>query len=251
MKKLSLLLSILFFAGLVSGQKIKKQIVYLKNGSVVKGNLVDLDENKMSVQSAKNTWVFDRADIDTIVGTVSSGDLQQGYPSWFMRTSFGVLLGSEENSKTAPFSCDLSANFRVFQRFYAGAGLGVDFLDETYTPVFANLEYHFRSSEITPFVGVKLGYLVPTTDKVSYQSSSFGVYDANFNYYPYYSSNMEPKGGFMVNPTIGFISYMNAHIGFSLAVGYRYCGTKLEGENNHTLETDYNRLSIHLGILFN
>lgn len=241
----------LLFVGISFGQKMKKDVVYLKNGSVIKGRLVEVDDEKMLVQSSRNTWVFNRSDIDTIAIKPLKIGKPDSSPGWFAHCSMGVLVGNSDNVKQSPFSADFSANFKLVNHLYAGAGVGVDLLEESYLPVFGNLEYHFRKSDVTPFVSMKAGYKVPLDGDVSHRGVLYDVYWPNYNYYPYYNQTLENKGGLMLNPSIGIISFVNEHLGFSLAFGYRYSQVTFKGDDNYELETNYNRLSIKLGILFN
>jgi len=240
----------LLFVGMSSAQKVKKDVVYLKNGSVIKGRLVEVDDEKMLVQTSRNTWVFNRSDIDTIATKPLAIANSEYSPNWYAHCSMGVLVGNSDNVKQSPFSADFSANFKLVNDLYAGAGVGVDFLEESYLPVFGNLEYHFRKSGVTPFVSMKAGYMVPLDGNVNSQQGGIYYWDY-YSYYPYYTQTLENKGGLMLNPSVGIISFINQHLGFSLAFGYRYSQVTFKGDDNYELETNYNRLSIKLGILFN
>ena len=123
-------------------------------------------------------------------------------------------------------------------------------LYEVITPVFVKLEYRFHPGSVTPFIGMKGGYLVPLDGDVT---TSGGVYPMYYDYYfaPYYSELLDNKGGVMLNPEVGFISPINDRLGFSLAFGYRFSQVKFKGENHYEIETNYNRLTIRIGILFN
>lgn len=259
MKKfLLLILSLLFLlvlilaCGSVFAQNGKKETVYLKNGTVLKGRLMQLDEQNVLVQSGRRTWFFKKSEIDTV--SVSQFELKEPFQynaSWFTECSMGVLLGSSVNEKSAPFSGDVSANFRILPGTYAGLGAGVDFLEESYLPVFLNLQYHFRNTHITPFIGFKGGYMFALDGNVRSNDVIYmwGYYD--YIVAPYYSESLDNKGGMMLNPSFGFVSYLNPNLGLSLSFGYRYNQTTFKGENHYKLETNYNRLSIRLGIIFN
>lgn len=250
MRKLALIITASLLCGMSFAQKVKKEVVYLKNGSVVKGRLVELDDKRMIVQSARNTWVFNRTDIDTTTSSPVRKVESVGELNWFAKASVGVLVGSADNEKEAPFSFDFSANMKVLPKLYAGLGAGVDFFEESYMPVFGNLEYHFRKSRITPFVGMSGGYMVPLDGDIKTMSP---IYYSSFSsmYYPYRDVTWENKGGLMLNPSIGFVSSLNENLGLSLSFGYRYSRVVYKGESQNELETNYNRLSIRIGILFN
>ena len=253
MKKMVWIGILLFLFGGAYGQKNKRELVYLNNGSIVKGQVVPFDDDRMVVRTSRDMLVLFKSDIDTI----TSGKLKQmvekeGKP-WFIKTAVGVLAGGSDNAKESPFSFDASLNFRVIPRFYAGLGAGVDLLEESYLPAFLNFEYHFRDSRFTPFVGFQGGYLFPLDGEVG-MNGGYYFYDIMpySSYWPYYPlQKLDNEGGFMFNPSIGFVSHINNNLGISLSFGYRYSQVTFNGDDNYELETNYNRLSVKLGIIFN
>jgi sRNA-binding regulator protein Hfq len=249
MKNLILLLLLLLLVGGAFGQKEKNETVFLKNGSVIKGRLVQVDDQNVVIRSHRNVWVLNRSEIDTVAVKVPVLTDAFVAPRWFAECSAGVLLGSADNKKQSPFSIDFSANLQMLPGLYAGLGTGVDFLEESFLPVFVNLEYHFRPAYVTPFIGMKGGYLFPLEDDV-YDDGTYMLYDY-YNSLPWYPQSLDNKGGIMLNPSVGFISRINGHLGLSLAFGYRFSQVKYKGEEHYEIETNYNRLSIRLGILFN
>ena len=252
MKKIALLVVLLLFVCGAFAQKQKKEVIYLKNGSVIKGQLVQVDDEKVVVHSAQNTWVFRQSEIDTVASKWLATPHEPVSKAWFFKTSLGLLPGGSDNTKETPFSFDASLNARLFAGLYAGLGAGIDFLEESYLPVFMNLEYQFRRSRFTPFVGVQGGYLLPVDGEVNMQN---GYYYYDFmpysSYWPYPQQTLDNKGGLMLNPSFGFVSHINPNPGISLAFGYRFSQVTFKGENSYELETNYNRLSVRLGILFN
>ncbi|MGQ8335934.1 hypothetical protein ACUNWD_05235 [Sunxiuqinia sp. A32] len=250
MKKITILLALVLVVGSSFAQKNKKQIIYLKNGSVIKGNLAQVDDQKVAINSGRNIIVINEAEIDTITSKWKPESFDGIKAPYFIKTSIGILAGGSNNSKPTPFSFDASFNYGICPQCYVGAGLGVDLLEESYLPVFLNLEYHFRESQFTPFVGIQGGYMVPLDDHVRTQT----YYDMApwISYWPnYYQETLDNKGGYLINPSFGFVSQVNQNLGISLSFGYRFHKVGFEGDNEYELEREYNRLSIRLGILFN
>lgn len=258
MKKFCLFVFITLIAFPVLAQTLKGR-VYLKNGTILKGKF-KYSENleRLQVESAGNLWVFDASDIDSVT-TIDSyryKDYKQDKPnsSFFLRTEIGLLVGNSENSQTAPFSFTSSLNYSIAPKISIGAGAGIEFLKESYLPVFLNFEYKFRNSHSTPYVFVKTGYQVPL------EESQAIYYD---NYYPIWSSSsfapwpnyqqegMDARGGFLINPGVGFQRMFSTGFGMSFAFGYQFHRLQFKGENDYQLDIDYNRLTIKLGIIFN
>jgi len=249
-KNLIMFLSLLFFAP-VFGQKNKKDIVYLKSGGIIKGQLITQDAEIVKINSDGNEWVFKNAEVDSI-SRYKRVDSEAGQnKKYFFDTTMGVLVGNSGNSQNAPFSFMTSVNFKTIDKLYAGAGLGVEFFDETYMPAFAQIQYKFRNTRFTPFVNLQFGYMIPLED---------GPNEPYNGYYPYYSSyypgpqsnnELNTEGGYMINPSFGFQRYASENFGWFFSFGYRYHQLNYSGADDYKLESNFSRLSLKIGIIFN
>lgn len=255
MKKLCLFLFVIIIANSVFAQS-EKGYVYLKNGTILKGKYnYSADFKKLKLESAGNLWVFDVSEIDSITN-LRSKQLHEienriSVSPLFYRTEIGFLAGNSENSQEAPFSFTASGNYIVDPNFSVGAGFGVEFLKESYLPVFVNFEYKVRNTYSTPYFFVKAGYQVPIE---SSQTVYYDVYPMYSSFWPgpdYWNGDLKPKGGFLINPGLGYQRMFSSTFGMSFAFGYQFHRLKFSGENDYGLDIDYNRLTIKLGILFN
>ena len=258
MKKLCLftfavLLTISVFA------QSEKGFVYLKNGTILKGKFDYTDAGKLRVESAGNIWVFNVAEIDSVAGRRASRLAQMEnlpeYSRIFYRTEVGVLAGNSQNSQSAPFSFTGTVNYLITTQFSAGAGFGAELLKESYLPAFVNAEFKLRNSWSAPYFFVKAGYQIALED-------SHEIY---YDVEPYWSSSsiwpgpqpahsygkLDPKGGVMVNPGIGYSHLFSPGFGMSLGFGYQFHRLQYKGENDYGLDIDYNRLTVKLGFIFN
>jgi hypothetical protein len=251
MKKILLLIVASLFMGLAFAQQSKKDLVYLKSGGIIKGQIITNDVEIVKINSAGNEWVFKQTDVDSISRYKRSRKESALAQNYFFDTSMGVLVGNSGNSHSAPFSFMTSVNFKVKGNFYAGAGLGTEFLDESYMPAFAQFQYKFRDTKFTPFVNLQVGYQVPLEDANRSQATIY--YDYSSNYYPYPKNNgkLNADGGFMINPSIGFQRFTSDNFGWFFAFGYRYHQLNYTGDNDYKLETNYSRLSLKIGFIFN
>ena len=231
----------------------KKGYIYLKNGSVLKGKYKYSNNlDKLQVQSSEGVWIFDASEIDSIRTNLHQNknfEVNTSKSPIFIRTEIGVLIGNSENSQSAPLSLTSSVNYSIDKHFSVGAGVGVEFLKETYLPVFVNFEYKFRDSYSTPYLFLKTGYQVPLEE-------SREVYDDMYwarSYMPWPNNSQEPmdtKGGFMINPGAGYQRMFSSGFGMSFAFGYQFHRLHYSGKNDYGLDIDYNRLTIKLGIIF-
>ena len=257
MKKLCLLLLALILV-LPAISQTEKGYVYLKNGTIIKGRYIySEDHQKISIQSAGNLWIFDAAEVDSISSRKSQGlqdfTIQQNSSKFFYRIEAGVLKGNSDNSQDAPFSLTGSVNYQVQPHFSVGLGLGVEFLKESYMPVFVNLEYKLRAQASTPYLFLKAGYQVPLEDS---NEIYYDVYPLWYDYvswnYVIPQSSYDCKGGFLFNPGVGYQHMFSRNFGINFAVGYQFHRLNYSADDgDYELDIDYNRLSIKLGIIFN
>lgn len=243
------MLCVLLTTGIFA-QKIKKEVIYLKNGSILKGKLVRIDDEKVVVHSSRNVFVFKNSEIDTITSNLLSAPETIKDKPWFVKTSVGILAGSSSNSKSAPISFMTSINYNLTGGLFAGLGTGVEFFEESYMPAFINLEYYLRNSHFTPFVGLQGGYLIPLDDKT--HSLDYRYYLSSSSYWPGpQTQEVEPDGGFMLNPSFGFKGMVSQNFGWMFSFGYRFHQLDFSGEDDYGIERNYNRLSVRVGIIFN
>ncbi|HSH20266.1 MAG TPA: hypothetical protein VLA03_07420, partial [Draconibacterium sp.] len=228
MKKLCLLLIAAIIAFPVFGQS-QKGYVYLKNGTILKGKYrYTEDLSKLQIESAGNLWLFDADEIDRVTSKKSQFKAYEDQTlnsPFLLRTEIGVLVGNSSSSQSAPFSFTSALNYDIIPKLSVGAGIGLEFLKETYLPVFVNMEYKLRNSYSMPFVFLKTGYQVPIEDTNPIYNYEIQPLYYDFMPWPYpnnYNQTLEAKGGFMINPGIGYQRMFSSGFGMSFAFGYQF-----------------------------
>ena len=254
MKKILILAIALLLLVPAFGQKSKKDVVYLKTGAVIRGQLLTYDLATVKINSDGNLWVFNPSEVDSVSWQTKTKSVDSGLSkNYFFDTSMGVLVGNSGNAQKAPFSFMTSANFRVLDKLYVGAGLGAEFLDETYMPAFAQVQYKFRNTRFTPFVNLQFGYMVPLEDSNNQNYNNY--YPSYSDYYPggqtQTSGKLKTEGGYMINPSLGFQRFTSENFGWFFSFGYRYHQLNYSGDNDYKLEENYTRLSLKIGVIFN
>jgi len=255
MKKLCLFLFAMLLTVYGFGQA-EKGVVYLKNGTILKGRYQYFDDfNKLRVESAGNIWVFPAGEVDTVTSR-SAARIREIHEqpdgrALYFRTELGVLAGNSENSQSAPLSFSGTLNYSITSNFSAGAGVGVEFLKESYLPAFLNLEYKFRNESSAPYLFIKGGYQVPLEESREVYNN---VWPATSSIWPGPAPDYEkldPRGGVLVNPGIGYSHLFSPGFGMSFAFGYQFHRLQYDGEKDYQLNIDYNRLTVKLGFIFN
>lgn len=240
---------LLFFCSVLAYGQAQKGTVYLKNGSIINGKFsYSNDMEKLMVHSSGNTWVFDQADVEK-VETKGIKNNEGLTPSVFGKAEMGVAIGNSENSKSAPFSFTASMNYYLLNTMTVGIGVGAEFLEESYLPAFANVEYHFRSPSSSPFLFIKGGYMVPLDNTANYYGQEYPVtYDMWSSYYiP--PEPLETRGGMFINPGFGYMRVFEKGFGLSLAFGYQFHNLNYSGEDEYEFHVNSNRLTLKIGVI--
>lgn len=166
----------------------------------------------------------------------------------FNVTTIGVLSGSSQNRQVAPFSFQSLMLYQFDEHIVAGLGLGIDFLEETYLPLVIDFRYYLRGTRFSPFVFAQTGYSIPT-DKSASQDIINDHYSIWPGPYPQ-SEDVEPLGGFQLNPGFGIRHMFHSDFGLEISFSYRYQRLNYQYGSSTRLEIDYTRLNIRIGILF-
>lgn len=228
-------------------QKAKNDVVYLKSGAVIKGQLMTYDAETVKINSAGNLWVYKVADVDSVSRYKKPAREKIPGNNYFFDVSAGVLKGNPDNSQSAPFSFTTSMNFKVADRLYVGGGIGAEFMEETYMPAFAQFQYRLRDSRFTPLINLQAGYEVPIEE--SRQSQPYVYHNL---YYPYPQNNekLNANGGLLMNPSFGFHQTVSESFGWFFSFGYRYHRLNYTGKDSYKLDRNYSRLSLKIGFTF-
>ncbi|HPT30718.1 MAG TPA: hypothetical protein PLW67_02710 [Prolixibacteraceae bacterium] len=269
MNKILLFLAMLFLTSAAIGQSTpysqeayyRKGYIFMKNGSVLKGKYRYAPAmDKIRVISGQNSWVFDATEVEKISSkaprpvyepdtTFSSYVYQDS--KWFNISELGIMVGDPNDSQSAPMAFSSSLYRQAWKNIYAGAGIGLEFYKESYLPVSVSLLYKLRNSRFTPIAVLKGGYAVPVGESrsVYYDVVPSNIYRSDLIWQgtSQSQSNLDAKGGFLIEPSLGFVRQTPSGLGFTMSFGYRFHRLNYTGENDYRLFIDYNRFLIKLG----
>lgn len=218
----------------------KTDLVKLKNGSVIRGNIVSIvpDGNVTINDNAGNTWVFRMTEISSIEETedANPNSLSAFSPGWVSLTSIGFLAGSQSSSYIAPFSIQTSAGYRNSAGIYTGLLTGLEFINVTYIPIMVDLQYSLRQGRVMPVVIARGGYVVPSDTEDQ-------IYGTTYNY----------SGGITGAVGIGLKVRSEDIFAWEISALYRYMQINYTEEYewqtyNNTYKDIYNRMELRLGI---
>lgn len=191
MRFLSILSFVLFFSlgAYAQNDSSENEIkVYLKNGSVLKGELVDYNPNENLVFILNGHEITLAAkEVKKIVMTASSSrknisKIKEG--KLYHRTNIGLLSNANGNG----ISLNYSALYLHKHWFGLGIGTGIDnyYFREgrNVYPVFLEFRSYLVDANSSPYVSLKSGYGIIFADEDL--------------------SQVNARGGFILNPTFGY-----------------------------------------------
>ena len=167
----------LYFLLLLAAAQITtsaKEVIYLKNGSIIKGDIVEIIPNKtLTVETADgSTFVCNYDDIDKITREKTENNEVKATPE----PKQGNKLSPLKRGYSAQINSDIFANsltcgpvittvhgFRFNPKISIGLGTGIRFdpYNEDYAiPVFANVRYDILNRKISPFMAANSGIAI-------------------------------------------------------------------------------------------
>jgi hypothetical protein len=227
----------LLIASQLNGQKTDQ--VKLKNGSVIRGEIVELiPEGHVTIDDfAGNTWVFPMNEIEEIrrVERIAAQQSIAFEPGWVNMTSIGFLAGSGNSMQVAPFTFQNSLGYRQSSGLYTGLIAGIEFLNINHVPLMADIQYTLRNSEVSPVAILRGGYMLP--GKWS---------DDN------YGNELSYSGGPAASVGVGLKIRSKESFAWDISVLYRYMQIRYSenyewNDSEYSYTDIYNRLELRLG----
>ena len=225
----------------IQGQDVDH--VYLKSGSIIRGKILEIQpENHLKIQDlCGNVWFYGMNEVDKITSEPyrpdqrikkSSLEFETGFVNI---TSIGFLAGSPQNEQTAPLSLQMINGWRNSLGIFTGLGIGVEFLNTNYLPLFFDLRYDLFGTDVVPYLVARGGYGVPLR-------SDREEYDIAYSYF----------GGPLIGAGFGLKIKSRNHFAWDVGIMYRYQKTGYQevydwNNQEYTYTDVYNRIEIRLG----
>jgi len=174
MKKIFTFILLLAFSMLANAQQSFQDVVYLKSGSIIRGTIIEQVPNvSIKIETAdKNVFFYKIDEIEKITkepfpnarsSSVSNSGITNGYCG-IINIGYGFGIG-ENSEGINSLNLDFINGFQLFPYFSVGLGTGVKvwfIKDITEKPIlipaFVNLRGHFLKGNISPYLGIDLGY---------------------------------------------------------------------------------------------
>lgn len=241
MKKHLILIILLTIIILPLSAQRTKDALYLKNGSIIYGKLMEITENKYRIQTSDGSlFNYSSDEVDRFLKVAPQYEGRKSNGMGFALEA-GLLIGSQESQFDAPFSFNITANYTTATKNIIGLGSGVEFIGSAFSPLYLEYKRLFNDKKTAPFVFFRGGALIHTGgDEHSDPGNPY-----------YYPKNY--KGGASVTIGTG-ISWAKEDFETYLTFAYRYAQTSYsQGSYNdvtYTYENNYNRLEVKFGFKF-
>jgi hypothetical protein len=192
MKRL-LVLIILILMGtqfILAQRRVTEDVVYLKNGSVIRGLIVEeVPGVSLKIQTAdRNVFVFQLSEIEKIVyepitPRYGAGKDPETKPGMLHAGTFAFQLEFSHNGSLRQYEAGnftgltASAGYRLQPGLVAGIGIGIENQYEmNWIPVFGEIRADLFKSPVQPFVYGRAGYNTPSNSDYYYQQYFGGMF---------------------------------------------------------------------------
>lgn len=227
----------------LNAQKQEVDAVHLNNGEVYRGSLKEhINPEIVQLETlCLNTRLFNVSDINRIdreqVDLSAFSRQAVSDAGYFNRTNLGALIGTG-NENNAIFSIQMVNGYKFGRRYHPGIGVGLEFYDQSYVPVFADFTYLLTTGRVSPFVRGSFGYSLPLEDPP-------GVW----------GRHLDNRGGFLYSGGFGASIRTGASSALDVSLVYRFQSLKSVQTEDWTeqilnLEQQFNRISLRIGFLF-
>ncbi|QQS28335.1 MAG: hypothetical protein IPM47_15935 [Sphingobacteriales bacterium] len=229
-------------------QKRMQSVVYLKNGSILRGELINPESSgKVSIKiTGNNVFVFDLSEVEKITTESSATKLEYKKHGYSHSSEFGFLIGGEGDGIGLGLQTINGYKFNPYAAL--GAGVGVQF----YWNLPINYYWYYAETNTTRLIPIFVNFsgdLLPSKPITPHYFARAGYAFASNN-----NEFLKTEGGLTFGLGAGFKLRGQGPLSWVLGVGYNFQKFSTEYvpfEGNVTrTELDIRRLSIFTGISF-
>ena len=235
-----LVLSIASFA-----QKDLEDVIYLKNGSFLRGTIVEVVPGKsVTIQVAETKKLeINLEDIEKMTRENVPDFQNPKYEGKIRKrglqdvTELGIMVGISEyrtdngwfSNAENPFTIFTAVDYIFNYNFCTGAGMGYDKWDTlSLMPFFVDLRVNLMKKAITPFLFADAGYALGWSKTVKGSD----------------------KGGMMFNAGVGAKLVLEKSVALNFSLGYKLQNIRSKDKTNHIKQTDLHFITLRAGLTF-
>ncbi|MDL2323166.1 hypothetical protein LJC52_04175 [Bacteroidales bacterium OttesenSCG-928-A17] len=239
MKKIIVLSCMLvFFTFSAFTQGNMQDVIYLKNGGVIRGIIIEQVPNKsFKIQTAdESIFVFSIDEVDKIAKEISKNNVEQKDPTNKTRIGYRGIIELGYELGTGDYGLDrvklnIINGYQINSIFSVGLGMGFRYYydaEALLIPIFADFRATFLDRNISPYFSFGIGYSFDATNElngvglmlspnigISFKTPDknrinvglgYEIQNMEFYYYDYYSyySGRKNCGALSLNVGISF-----------------------------------------------
>jgi len=242
-KHLTTLIMLIFIIIPLSAQRTK-DVLYLKNGSIIYGKLLEVTDSLYKIKAYDGSiYIYSMPEVEKLVNEVPPFDGRKQSGLGFVLEA-GVLVGAQSSDYKAPFSFNILANITSNTKHIFGLGSGVEYLGQPFTPIFAEYKYLFSNRKTTPFLFIRGGNLFHLNgDASNADNTTYNPYDTKKNY--------RGGGSFTIGTGISWAhDDSETYLSFAFRNAHTSYSQKDYNLQTVTYRSSYNRLEIKFGFKF-
>jgi hypothetical protein len=230
----------------IYAQNSTVDIIYLKNGSIIKGDVIEFIPNeKVKIQTKDGSiFVYTSSEVEKIIkepnviktNILDSSSIKKNSLSYFKKgflaiTEIGALFADKNGNNNKPdFSFNQIIGSRTNEHFSIGMGAGIDANKNIlYVPITLDTRIYFIKKRITPFLNIAPGYAL-----LRYTFKNYYVNYTNrgnvVNYTHTFIANLGLGAEFKINKQIGVLINIGGRLIYiPKTSGYRSYENKIGG----------------------
>ncbi len=220
-------------------QEKTMSIVYLNDGSFLKGNVISETPFRIEFQlSDGNLIQLSKGNIKSIEKIDSSEEILENGNRRKNKGHYNVLnlglLFSQNTRSGFTVGANVFHYVRGYQfnpHFALGGGLGLDLYQRAYLPIFIDIRGKILNRSISLYYALNAGYTVGISKDEQFVIRTY-------------------KGGFMFHPSIGLHFSTQKKFSFLIDVGYRQQYATTVYSNEEEDKWIFRRISVRAGIMF-
>jgi hypothetical protein len=208
-------------------------VIYLKNGSVIKGNIIDSSATAIKLENRiQDTLVYSAQEIAG-TGRVPK-PLKVSRQGFYGMMEAGIQLGDSQGAVLRAI-----AGYRLGWQLQTGIGIGLDDYSIRSAPVFGDIRYDFSRKDRTLFAYGGAGVSIPWPTRKQL---------------PLWYAPIKKDPGLYLHTGLGYKIRMEHSHSVHISAGYAHTEMSLKypagNETYSTFNYSYNRVTILLGYTF-
>ncbi|MBA3899832.1 MAG: hypothetical protein H0X62_06420 [Bacteroidetes bacterium] len=248
-RNLALAFLTIFICGATTlAQTSQQDVLYLKNGSIIRGNITEVIPSqsvKIEVMG-NNVFVYSMDDVEKMakenVANTDKIDNRIQSKVYYNVITPGLLIGENSHGLQIDPSLQIINGYRFSRLLSLGLGIGIEGISGyTILPIFLESRGFLFDKPSTPFYFVGAGYGIAHRGR--------------------YGNHETTRGGTMANVGLGLRTPMGKTGSFFTSIGYRYQYAYTKQTNirwvwpeQETITTEtinhFNRVSVNFGFMF-